>query len=96
MINTEMRWYDYLTYTETTNEYGAPQLNEETSGRIKLAIYTTSQSVQDNINYSNANYIGLTLAPINDSYVIKYGEEKLKVLYVQPKGRYKQVFLTKI
>lgn len=96
MINADMRLYDYYTYTKTDNEYGAPQMNEETSGKIKIAIYTSSQSVQDNINYTNANYIGLTLAPINDSYVIKYGAEKLKVLYVNTKGRYKQAFLTKV
>lgn len=95
MINTDMRWYDYFTYGGS-DEYGAPQLTEDAQGSIKIAIYTTSQSVVDNINYKDASYIGLTLAPVNDSYVIKYGEEKLKVLYVQSKGRYKQVFLKKI
>ena len=95
MTNTAMRLYDYYTYSGS-DEYGAPHLNEEISGNIKIAIYTTSQGIQDNINYSNANYIGLTLAPIDDSYVIKYGEEKLKVLYVNPQGRYKQAFLSKI
>ena len=30
------------------------------------------------------------------AFVIKYGDEMLKVLYVNPNGRYKQVFLGKI
>lgn len=90
-----MRWYDYYTF-DNSDEYGAPQLSEEVKGKIKIAIFTTSQGIQDNINYSNANYIGLTLSPINDSFVIKYGEEKLKVLYVNPQGRYTQAYLAKI
>lgn len=95
MINADMRLYDYYTYSDNDN-YGAPQLSEEVSGNIKIAIYTTSQGIQDNINYKNASYIGLTLAPIDDSYVIQYGEEKLKVLYVNKQGRFKQAFLTNI
>lgn len=92
MINTEMKWYDYYTFG-SNDEYGQAQLSADIQGSLKIAIYTTSQATQDNINYKDANYIGLTHAPITDSYVIQYGEEKLKVLYVQPKGRYKQVFL---
>ena len=61
-----------------------------------MAIYTTSQSVQANINYASANYIGLTNSTVNDTFVIEYGAEKLKVLYVQPQGRYKQVFLVRL
>lgn len=96
MINAEMRYYDYFTFGEL-DAYGVPKLSNEKQGTIKIAIFTTSQSVQDNINYSNCNYIGLTFNPnIDSSYVIEYGEEKLKVLYVQPKGRLKQVFLVKI
>lgn len=95
MINTDMRWYDYFTY-DGIDEYGAPQLTEDVQGSIKIAIYTTSQSVVDNIKYKDASYIGLTLAPVSDTFVIQYGEEKLKVLYVQTKGRFKQVFLKQI
>lgn len=95
MINTEMRFYDYFTYGEK-DAYGQPQLSEETQGTIKMAINITSQSTQDNINYKDASYIGLTYAAIDDTYVIQYGPEKLKVLYVNPMGRYKQVFMKEI
>lgn len=61
-----------------------------------MAIYTTSQGVQDNVNYSGANYIGLTVGAVDDTYIIHYGAERLKVLYVQPKGRYKQAFMVKV
>lgn len=93
MINAEMRNYYYYTYGEMDG-YGQPALSAAAQGSVKMAIFTTSQGVQDNVNYSNANYIGLTHdANINDKWVVKYGTQKLKVLYIQPQGRYKQVFL---
>jgi hypothetical protein len=92
MISADMRAYNYFLLTEE-NGYGQPALTPEVQGTIKMAINITSQSVQDNIKYKDAAYIGLTLEAINDTYVIQYGEELLKVLYINPKGRYKQVFL---
>jgi hypothetical protein len=91
-----MRTYSYFTFGDD-NGYGQPQLSENPRGVIKMAINISSQSVQDNINYKNASYVGLTRdKTINDSYVIQYGETKLKVLYVNPKGRLTQVFLQEI
>jgi hypothetical protein len=91
-MEQSMRTYEYYLYGDR-NGYGQPTLSEETQGQIKMAIYETSTSVQQNINYTGASYIGLTHdANINDKYVIAFGDEKLKVLYVKP-GRYKQVFL---
>lgn len=92
MINANMRWYDFFTFGED-DDYGQPVLSAESQGSIKMSIDITTQGIQDNINYSGAQYIGLTHADINDSYVIEYGNQKLKVLYVQPKGRFKQVFM---
>lgn len=94
MINADMRIYDYYTYGEDDG-YGQPSLSASPQGKVKMAVNITSQSVQDNILYENAQYMGLTLSPIDNSYVIQYGEDKLKVLYVNPKGRYKQVFMIK-
>lgn len=87
-----MRSYNYFTFGDK-DRYGQAQLSEEIKGTIKIAIYTSSQSIQDNIRYKDATYIGLTQAEVNDTYVIEYGNERLKVLYVNPVGRYKQVFL---
>lgn len=95
MINVDMRTYNYFTFGEL-NEYGEQKLSENPQGTIKIAIYSTGTSVQDNINYTDCNYIGLTHSVIDESYVIEYDTEKLKVQYVQPKGRFKQVFLKKI
>lgn len=96
MINNDMRTYNYFTYGEV-DSYGQPQLSQNPQGTIKISINITSQSIQDNILYQDASYIGLTMdSTVNDTFVIQYGEEKLKVLYVNPKGRYKQVFLKKI
>ena len=96
MITTEMQQYDYFTYG-AIDEYGQPMISENPIGTIKMAIYVTSQSIQDNILYEDAAYFGLTTdSKINSTYVIQYGEEKLKVLYVNPKGRYKQVFMARM
>lgn len=94
MINTQMRVYDYFTFG-ASDAYGQPTLSDQAQGQIQIAINITSQAIQDNINYKNANYIGLTFDKnIDDTYVIQYGASKLKVLYINPIGRYKQVFLT--
>ena len=95
MINADMRTYNYFTFG-ADNAYGQRVLSDTAQGTIKMAIYSTGTSVQDNINYSDCNYVGLTAAQLDDSYVIQYDTEKLKVQYVQPKGRFKQVFLQKI
>ena len=95
MITLDMRLYNYFTFG-AKDKYGQPQLSDEVQGTIKMAINVSGQSVQDNVNYKDASYIGLTLGDINDTYVIDYNGEKLKVLYVNPRGRYKQVFMKNI
>lgn len=96
MINANMRIYDYYTYG-AADSYGQPTLSKDVQGSVKMAIYTSSQAIQDNINYQDCSYVGLTLdKTITDAFVIKYGEEKLKVLYVNPQGRFIQVYLKKI
>lgn len=95
MINADMRLYNYFTFGEL-DSYGQPQLSQEAQGTIKMAINISSQSIQDNINYKGCSYVGLTHALLDDSYVIQYGDRKLKVLYINPKGRFKQVFLAEI
>ena len=98
MINTDMRDYQYYLY-DTENAYGQETLIKDENGEnvpqgtIRIAINITSQSIQDNIKYHNATYIGLTHSEVTDKMVIQYGEDLLKVLYVNPRGRYKQVFL---
>ena len=52
-----------------------------------MAIYISSQSVQDNINYKDCRYVGFTNEPIDANYVIQYGDQKLKVLYTVPGRR---------
>jgi hypothetical protein len=93
MINADMQEYSYYLYAED-NGYGQPALTDEAQGTIKIAVYTTAQGIQDNIQYKGATYLGLTNdTKINDKYVIGYGSAKLKVLYVNAQGRYKQVFM---
>ena len=98
MINAMMRLYDYFTLGEE-NAYSQLQMPAKDAtpvGQVKMAINLTSQSIQDNINYKDAQYLGLTHADVDDTYIIQYGVERLKVLYVNPMGRLKQVFMAKI
>lgn len=95
MINADMRSYNYFTLGED-NGYGVPGLSADIKGTVKMAINVTSQSIQDNIMYKNATYIGLTHDYVDDTYVIALGDTKLKVLYVNPRGRYKQVFMAEM
>lgn len=91
MINSNMREYNYFLYGDET-AYGQVTLSKQPVGTVKMSITVTNQSVQDNIKYHGATYLGLTQHNVTDKYVIQYGEELLKVLYVT-NGRYKQVFL---
>lgn len=82
MLIRDMRFYNYFTLGEK-NAYGQQTLSTSPSGTIKIAIYTTSQSIQDNILYTDASYVGITQdTKVNDTYVIEYEGNKLKVLYV--------------
>lgn len=95
MINTNMRTYSYFTLG--LNEYGQEVVSNSASGSVKMAIYATGQSVQDNVLYHNAQYMGLTHDKhVSDSWVIDYEGTKLKVLYVSSQGRFKQVFMAKV
>lgn len=95
MINSEMKYYNFYL-VGAKDEYGQETYTDEIMGAVKIAIYETSKSIQDDIRYKDATYIGLTHAVLDDTYIIQYGEEKLKVLYVYPKGRLKQVFMKAI
>lgn len=96
MINTNMRLYNYFTFGNDDG-YGMPQISTEPKGQIKMSINISSQSIQDNILYKDCSYVGLTQdANVDDTYVIEFNKEQLKVLYINPFGRYKQVFLKEI
>lgn len=95
MINADMRPYNFYTFGEK-NKYGERVLSEEPVGTINISINSITTAIIDNVNYSQATYIGLTRAEVNDTYVIDYEGAKLKVLYVNPKGRLKQVFMAEI
>jgi hypothetical protein len=93
MINARMSDYDYYLLN-TDNGYGQITTDLVKQGTVKLSISTLTQTVTEDLRYSEASYIGLTQdKQINDTYLIQYGNTVLKVLYVNPDGRYTQVFL---
>lgn len=97
MINSQFREYDYYLLPEKNN-YGQQVLVEGAppDGVVELAIYETSKGINENNLYSGAQYVGLTYAAIDDTYIIQYGDRRLKVLYVTPSNRYNQVFLARM
>ena len=98
MINTDMRDYDYYLYGDK-DEYGQATLISDDSGtpivqgQIRMAINVATQGIKDSVAYSGTNYTGLTHDLVSDKMVIQFGVENLKVLYVNPMGRYKVVYL---
>lgn len=95
MINSNFREYQYFKLQETQLGQQVLPKDAQPIGAVKLAVYLTSQSIQDNINYKNAQYMALTHSSLLDSSnIIQYGDKKLKVLYINPYGRMKQVFLS--
>ena len=103
MINAQFKEYGYYLYNSENDIYGQKTLIKDDKGEpavqgtIKMAINHTATSIQENINYKDASYLGLTLSrSVDDTFVIQYGEERLKVLYVVPTGRYRQVFMARI
>ena len=103
MINTQMKDYSYYLYNSDTDAYGQRTLIKDDNGEpavqgtVRLSIHHTSTTIQSNIQYKDATYIGLTQNRyIDDNYVIQYGDERLKVLYVIRQGTYRQVFMNSI
>lgn len=99
MITTSMRDYEFYKYGGP-NEYGQQTLIKDESGEpivqgtVKMAINLTTQATKDSVTYHNAQFFALTHdRSVDDTYVIQYGKMRLKVLFVAPGGRYRQVFL---
>ena len=95
MINAQMRLYDYYTIGEK-DKYGQPVAATEVKGQIKMAINLISESIDESSLYTGAQYTGLTHNAIDSKCIIQYGDEKLKVLYVNPYGRFNQVFMARM
>lgn len=96
MINTDMKYHTYYRYSEP-NAYGQRQLSDTPQGEVKMAINISTQQIKDNIKYREATFIGLTHdKQINDTYVVEYEGARLKVLYVNPKGKLRQVFMVEV
>lgn len=97
MINSNMKKYDYYLLPEK-NEYGQQLIVEGAppDGVIELAIHETNKNINDNNLYSGAQYVGLTFSYIDDTYIIQYGDRRLKVLYTIASPRYTQVFLVRM
>lgn len=87
----------YGEVVQQTREVETPSASgTEETPTIKMAINLSNQMTNDYIQYSDAEYIGLTTDQVDDTYIIQYGNYNLKVKYVNPIGRLKQVALVKI
>ena len=96
MINTDMKYHTYYRYGEP-DAYGQKQLSATPQGAVKMNINVSTQQIKDNIKYREATFIGLTHdRQIDDTYVVEYEGARLKVLYVNPKGKLRQVFMVEV
>lgn len=97
MINAQMKPHDYYLYG-TENAYGERTVSYAARvGTIVISINLLQKNSTDNIKFSEATYIGLTLnREVDDNYIIDYNNKKLKVLYVYPEGRYTQVYMKEL
>lgn len=95
MIANNMRTYSFYTLGEDDG-YGQAATSLYPTGKIKMAIALNSHATTDSILYADCEYVGLTHnANVDDTYIIEYGKERLKVKFVNPAGRYKQVFMVR-
>lgn len=95
MINNDMRLYDYHLF-EDADGYGQPVCSNEVKGQVKMAVNIASQTIRDSVAYQGTELIGLTYTDVTDKYVIVYNNAKYKVLYINPKGRLNQVYMTRM
>lgn len=97
MINSQMKDYSFSLILTSTDEYGQEIIKESDMGKtVRMAINLNSQSITDDIRYKDADYMGLTLDKVDDTYIIHYGKEKLKVINTNPFGRLNQVFMKRM
>lgn len=89
MINSTMRTYEYFLISDEANSYGQQTIIQNENGEplvqgtIKISISIASQSINENITYKGANYIGITQDKnLSDRYVIRYQGRLLKVQYI--------------
>ena len=93
-----MRHYNFFTLG-AKNAYGQatmPAKDAAPEGTIKMAINNTSTTIQDSIKYKDCSYMGLTQAKVDDTYIIEFNGERLKVQYTNSFGRYTQVFMKQL
>lgn len=96
MINAYMREYPYYQYGGV-DEYGQAQISAQPIGTVKMAIGLISENISGSILYTDAQYIGLTHnTQVDDTYIIEKDKERLKVLYVNPIGRWRQVYMARV
>jgi putative aminopeptidase FrvX len=95
MITNKMKDYTYYILKNELDEYGQ-NIESTAAGTIKMNIYLNSQTVNNAVVYADVDYIGLTLAEIDDSMIIDFDGVKLKVKTVNSGGRFKVALLQKV
>lgn len=97
MIARAMKDYNFYTLGED-DAYGQPQESTPLPlGKVRMSVNILSQAMSDNILYTDCEYLGLTHnANVDDTYIIEYGNERLKVKYVVPQTRFIQVFMARM
>jgi len=95
VINRSMHQAQVLMLGED-DEYGQPQIVEAPLPSITLSFGLYTHSSVEDPRYQDVEYTGLTTHEVNDKMVLQIGDERYKVLFVNPFGRINQVFLKSI
>lgn len=78
------------------DEYGQDLMNELDRKPITLTFGLYNHKQTDDIRYEDVEYTGLTIYDVFDDQIIQIGEDRYKVLFANPFGRMRQVFLKRI
>lgn len=92
MISRELIKATLITY-DGIDEYGQEGINPINQTPIEITFGIYKHQPTEDIRFQNVEYVGLTKASVNDSQAIKIGDKEYKIQFVNPFGRYKEVFM---
>lgn len=94
MINREMRKANLITYAPGVDEYGQPRKGEQSKRDIELTFRIYSHSPVEDIRFNEVTHTGLTAdKTITDTNAIELEGKTYNIKFVNPEGRFAQLFM---
>lgn len=96
MINRELRQAYVLSYDDTLDEYGQPNMGEPKKRECEVTLRIYRHTREEDIRFNDVTHISLTPdKTITDSNKIEINGEIYDVQFINPDGRLAEVFLKK-